>query len=618
MMTFAEIVKSLLSSAGSALLAIPGTLITETLHSVARVVRMPIMQIIQAKGWLDPDTWSVMDQYCEDLTQQAKEGKLHDAIGRDKQIESMMNILTRNGKGNPCVVGDAGVGKTALVEGLAYRIAQGDVPDSFKNKRIIKVNMVSLIAGKAYNNGAGPVGRMRALFETAKKDPNIVLFIDEFHQIVQCNAAELFKTYIDNGDVKIIAATTNSEYNEYVSKDPALERRFTKVFVEEPNEIETLKILDGISYKFKENGHICIPENTLTSVVELTGRYMKDRPFPDKAIDILGLAVRRVDEKNKRLAQPLDIVTVTEKDIQKEISDATGIPLGEISENEGTLLRSLEKRMEYYIKGQEEAIKAVSDAIRRSRTGMSDNSKPRASFLFAGTPNVGKTALAQCLGSELKSCIKIDVGQEFSREFLINQVRKKPYSAFVFDNLEEASVATLRTILEILRNGYILDRYGHKTDFTNTMVVITTNIGSKAILDSTDKDDKAVIKKNVLNELNKCLGETFVNQVDDILVFNKLNSESFKDIIKIFVGSFERDMLKQGVKIKVDESVINYISSVEINHKLGSRQARDIIREMLRKPIAKLMIDKKIKPNCTVNCIYTDGKEIEFKIDSKK
>lgn len=616
-MTFAKIIESLLSSAGSALLAIPGTLITETLHSVARVVRMPIMQIIQAKGWLDPDTWSVMDQYCEDLTQQAKEGKLHDAIGRDKQIESMMNILTRNGKGNPCVVGDAGVGKTALVEGLAYRIAQGDVPDSFKNKRIIKVNMVSLIAGKAYNNGAGPVGRMRALFETAKKDPNIVLFIDEFHQIVQCNAAELFKTYIDNGDVKIIAATTNSEYNEHVSKDPALDRRFTKVFVEEPNEIETLKILDGISYKFKENGHICIPQETLVAAVELTGRHMNG-PFPDKAIDILGLAVRRVDEKNKRLAHPLDIVTVTEKDIQKEISDATGIPLGEISENEGTLLRSLEKRMEYYIKGQKEAIKAVSDAIRRSRTGMSDNSKPRASFLFVGTPNVGKTALAQCLGSELKSCIKIDVGQEFSREFLINQVRKKPYSAFVFDNLEEASVATLRTILEILRNGYILDRYGHKTDFTNTMVVITTNIGSKAILDSTDKDDKAVIKKNVLNELNKCLGETFVNQVDDILVFNKLNSESFKDIIKIFVGSFERDMLKQGVKIKVDESVINYISSVEINHKLGSRQARDIIREMLRKPIAKLMIDKKIKPNCTVNCIYTDGKEIEFKIDSKK
>lgn len=611
------ILTQVMSGITSALISLPGGLITAVFNNVVRALRIPIMQIIQAKGWLDPDTYSVMDQYCEDLTQKAKEGNLHDAIGRDKQIKSMMDILTRNGKGNPCVIGEAGVGKTALVEGLAYRIAQGDVPEDFKDKRIIKVNMVSLIAGKAYNNGAGPVGRMRALFETAKKDPNIILFIDEFHQIVQCNAAELFKTYIDNGNIKIIAATTNTEYG-YIAKDPALERRFTKVFVEEPNEIETLKMLKGISSEFEENGNVHISEKALISAVELTGRYMKDRHYPDKAIDIVSSAARAAYRENKCSASPLDFVTLTEKDVQKEVSKATGIPIGEISKSESESLRSLEKRIGSYIKGQDEAIKSVSDAVRRSRAGMSDSSKPCASFLFAGTPNVGKTALAQCLGSEVGKCVKVDLGQEFLKYSLIEEIKKKPYSVVIFDKLERANVPTLNIISEILENGYIFDGNGQKVDFTNTIVVITTNIGSKSILSITDKDDKVVVKKNVLDELNKCLGESFVNQVDDVLVFNKLNYESFKDVVKIFINSFERDMLKQGIKVKVDESVINSISSVDINHRLGSRQAQNIIRERIKKPIANLMLEEKIKQNSTVVCTCTDGKEIEFKIDLKK
>lgn len=596
---------------------VPGMIATEFIHNAIKAITMPVMQIIQAKGWLDPDTWSVMDQYCEDLTKKAKEGKLHDAVGRDRQIKSMMNILSRNGKGNPCVIGEAGVGKTALVEGLAYRIAKGDVPDDFKNKKIIKVNMVSLIAGKAYNNGAGPVGRMRALFETAKKDPNIILFIDEFHQIVQCNAAELFKTYIDSGNIKIIAATTTSEYS-YISKDPALERRFTKVFVEEPNDIETLKILKGILHEFEENGHVHISEKALVAAVELTGKYMKNRSYPDKAIDVLSSAAKSVYRENKRSAKPLDVVTVAEKDIQKIVSDETGIPIGEVSKSESDSLRSLEKRIGSYIKGQDEAITSVSNALRRSRVGMSDNSKPSASFLFAGTPNVGKTALAQCLGSEVGNCIKVDLGQEFSKRSLIDKVWKKPRSVVIFDKLEKANISTLNLISEILENGYIFDSSEHKVDFTNTIVVITTNIGSKSILDSSDKDDKALIKKNVLDEANKYLGEEFVNQIDEILVFNKLNSDSFKDIVKIFIDSFERDMLKQGIKVKVDESVINSISSVDINHRLGSRQAQNIIRERIKKPIANLMLEEKIKQNSTVVCTCTDGKEIEFKIDLKK
>ena len=601
-----------------ALISIPSMFISGAVGNVIRAIRIPLMQIIQAKGWLDPDTYSVVDQYCVDLVQEATMGKLHAAIGREQQTENMINILTRSGKGNPCVIGEAGVGKTALVEGLAYKIAKGDVPDDFKNKRILKVNMVSLIAGKAYNNGAGPVGRMRALFETAAKDPNIILFIDEFHQIVQCNAAELFKTYIDNGDIKIIAATTNNEYNTYIAKDPALDRRFTKVLVEEPSEAQTLEMLKGISYKFEEDGHVRISEEALVAAVELTGKYMKNRSYPDKAIDVVGSAAKSVYRENTLLANPLDVVTVTEKDIQKIISGETGIPMGEISASEAEALRLLEKRIGGYIKGQEEAVASVSNAVRRSRAGMSDSSKPRASFLFAGTPNVGKTALAQRLGNEIGSCIRVDLGQEFSKRSLIDKVLQKPYSVVVFDKLERANVSTLNIISEILENGYIFDSAGHKVDFTNTIVAITTNIGSKAILDSADDDDKAVVKKNALEEINKCLGETFVNQIDEVVVFNKLNSESFKEIVKIFVNSFERSMLKQGIKVKVDESVINLISSVKINHRLGTNQIRNAISEHIKKPIAKFIVDGKIKANYAVDCICTDEGKIEFKINSKK
>ena len=265
----------------------------EVIHCVLKVFSTPIMQIAQASGWLDPDTWSVMSQYCEDLTEQAKMGKIHPAIEREEEMDSMIDILSRNGKGNPCVIGEAGVGKTAIVEGLAYRIAKGDVPEDFKNKRIIKVNMVSLIAGKSYNHGDGAVGRIRALFDAAAKDPDIILFMDEFHQIVQCNAAELFKTFLDRGNVKMIAVTTASEFKNYIGKDPALERRFTKVHVKEPNELQTYNILKGIK-KVLVGDNVEVPDEVLMTTVKLTGKYMKNRTYPDKAIDVVASAAKAV------------------------------------------------------------------------------------------------------------------------------------------------------------------------------------------------------------------------------------------------------------------------------------------------------------------------------------
>lgn len=606
---------TLKAAAMSLLTFVNGTLLpaagTELLHCALKAITQPIVQIAQASGWLDADTWSVMDQYCENLTEKAKMGKIHDAIGRDKEIYSMIDILTRNGKGNPCAVGEAGVGKTALVEGLAYRIANGKVPEDFKNKKIIKVNMVNLIAGKAYNMGNGEVGRMRALFDAAAKDKDIILFIDEFHQIVQCNAAELFKTYLDRGDIRVIAATTTSEYS-YISKDPALERRFTRVFLEEPTQSETLQILKGIKNDFEDGGKVHITDEALAAAVNLTGKYMKNRSYPDKAIDVVSSASKLVQRRNKSLSKSLDVPNITEEDIQSVISSETNIPVGKISESESQLLNSLEERIEDCVKGQSEAVKVVSDAIRCGRAGMSSNNKPRASFLFTGTSGVGKTLLAQEIGREVGSSICIDLGQNYSKSAFLEKVWKKPYSVILFDKLEEADSSTIRMISGILENGYTINGSGNKVDFTNTIIIMTSKVGEKIILNCSDSDEDT-LKDKVYEETEKVFGESFISNISEVLVFNKLNLKSFEQVSDILFDSFEKIMKSQKINLKIDESVKKYISLNGINHKLGARQIERIICEEIGKPVANMMIKGKIRPQDIVVCSFSDGK-IKFEI----
>lgn len=587
---------------------------TELLHCTLKAIVQPLTQIAQASGWLDADTWSVMSQYCEDLTQKAKEGHIHDAVGRDKEINAMIDILTRNGKGNPCAVGEAGVGKTALVEGLAYRIATGNVPDDFKNKKIIKVNMVSLIAGKSYNRGAGAVGRIRALFDAASKDPNVILFIDEFHQIVQCNAAELFKTYLDRGNIKVIAATTTSEY-AYIERDPALDRRFSRVFLEEPSQFETFQILKGIKDNFEEGGKVHVTDEALTAAVELTGRYMKNRTYPDKAIDVISSASKAVYRKSLNSSDVAFVPTVVAEDVQAVVSAETGMPIGGISDSESKLLKTLEKRLESHIKGQSEAIHAVSNAIKRSRIGITDSSKPRASFLFTGASGVGKHTLAQYIGKEIGNFIKIDLEQCSSKSsFLekngksLEQVWKKPYSVVLFDKIDHADQRTINMISGILENGYIVNQSGNKIDFSNTIVIITTNVGSKNILDFSNDGDASALRKDVVAELEKAFGLPILNRVDEILIFNKLTSESFKDIVNIFLESLEHKMKSEKINLVVDKSVADYISSIPINHKSGARQIQQIICEQIEKPIANMIVQGTIKKLDTVDCSWKDGK----------
>ncbi len=602
--------------------------LTSIFNTVGSAVARPLVDLAQSTGWLDPDTYSVMSQYCEDLTEYAKMGKLHDAIGRDKEINSMIDILTRNGKGNPCVVGDSGVGKTALVEGLAYRISQGNVPDDFKNKKIIKVNMVNLIAGKSYNNGNGAVGRMRALFDKAKEDKDVILFIDEFHQVVQCNAAELFKTYLDRGEIKVIAATTTSEYG-YISKDPALERRFTRVFLEEPNKYETLEILKCLRKEIEKIDGVKISDESLLASVELTGQYMKSRSYPDKAIDVVNSAVKSVCRKNKLSSNPGALLVVSEEDIKSVVSSETNIPLGNISDLEFSLLNSMDERIKCNISGQDEAVKVVCDAVRRGRSGIRYFSRPRASFLFTGTSGVGKTALAEALGIEVGSLIKIDMSQYNSRNALseligskINgykgelteKVWKKPYSVVLFDGIEKADSSVLNIILGIIENGNVVDSSGNKVDFTNTIVVMTTNVGEKLILNedkNTENDGNT--KNKVLSEINSVFGNELSNRVDDILVFNKLDKKDLKKIAEIFISSLESKLNAENISLKISEDVYEYISKIEINHKIGARQIRRIVCEKMEKEIAKLIIEKKVEKGSTIIC--NTGKDgIEFEV----
>ena len=593
---------------------VSAAIITALVQGLVGIFVQPLGKLVQSSRYFDIDYWTVFKNYCEDLTELASMGKGQDAIGRDNEINMLINTLSVDGKANVCITGDPGVGKTALVEGLAYRIATGNVPDYFKNKKIVKVNMVSLIAGTAYSQGEGAVNRMRALFDNAKEDTDIILFIDEFHQIVQCHAAELFKTYLDRPGVHVIAATTTAEYS-YISEDPALERRFKKLVLDEPDKNQTLDILKNIKNKIEDNANVKISDAALMSAIDLTGKYMKGRKYPDKAIDVLNLAAQFVSKHGDRLNEDL-MFEVTEEDIQKIITSETGIPLGNITEAEAKILNSMDDRVASGIIGQNSSVSKLCDAIRKSRSGLVDVSKPRSSFLFTGTPGVGKTALAECIGRELGSLIKLDVANSKLNDSFFEQVWKKPYSLVLFDNLDRADKSVLDKIFGILENGFAYDSHGRKIDFTNSIVVMTANTGSDIILKDDGKDPEGMREK-VLNKVENDFGIHFVSKLDDVLVFNKLNESIVKDILKIFADRMENQLSSKNIKLEIGKDVIENVSKVKIDHKKGAISLQKIIEEKINKPISVKLIKGEIKSGDIVRC-KMDGNNIKFEVVHKK
>lgn len=605
---------------------IGGDIFSGMVKEIGSAFIRPFTEILLASGWFNPDTWTI-GQYLTDLTEQAENGEGQDAIGRDEEIDSLINILSQEGKANVCIVGEPGVGKTALVEGLAYRIATGDVPDHFKDKRIIKVNMVSLIAGNAYSKPDGAVTRMKALFDKAK-DSNVILFMDEFHQIAKCGFADLFKTYLDRPGVHVIAATTTAEYS-YIESDPALERRFKKLVLDELGAPTTLEVLKDIRPKFENRLNVRIADKALDAAVDLTGKYMRTRAYPDKAIDVMSLAAVRVSRKNvssvgdkaadvdvaavandgiaSKLPEVLKVVPeVTEKDILEVVMAETGIPLGPLTEKETKFFSGMQARLSKCIVGQESAVCKLCDAVYNARSGFVNDSKPKSAFLLTGTHGVGKTALAECIGKETSNLVKLDVAHSGFTDGFLEKIWKKPYSVVLFDNLDRADRNTFDKILSILENGFTYDSRKRKIDFTNSVVLMTSNVGESTILSSDISPN--VLKTMVQSQVEQSFGINFVNCLDDVIIFNKLCDSDVKSVVKIFVDDIVTEFGKKNIKLFVNDDVIDHISKSEINHKRGAFELKKMVESLLKKPLSVMCVNNSVKNGDTVLCSLSEGK----------
>ncbi len=592
---------------------------------------------------------TTLNQFGTDLTRQAEDGKLDPVIGRKDEIERVIQILSRRTKNNPCLIGEPGVGKTAVVEGLAQKVVAEDVPEILKGKRVVSIDISSMVAGAKYRGDFEE--RIKKCLNEVKKAGDVILFIDEIHTIVGAGSAEgavdaanILKPLLARGEVNVIGATTLNEYRKYIEKDSALERRFSPVTVTEPTVEDTIKILQGIRDKYEAHHNVKITEEAIKSAVELSVRYINDRFLPDKAIDLIDEAASKVRMKaytqpdsikqiEEDLAKVLkekedsvhtqnfekaaklrdtqheleeklekqkkkwesknskEIIALTEEDIAGIIASWTRIPAQKLTEDENERLKNLEKTLHERVIGQNEAVEAVSKAIRRGRVGLKDPNRPIGSFLFLGPTGVGKTELSKALAESLfgkeDSMIRIDMsefmeGHSVSKLIgsppgyvgydeggqLTEKIRRNPYSVVLFDEIEKAHPDVMNMLLQILDDGRLTDNNGRTVDFKNTVIIMTSNIGARLItdkkslgfmgagsIDDESKKEYENTKKDVLAELKKEFRPEFINRIDEIIVFHKLQNEEIKQIINIMLKQVEKRLEKQNIKIEITEKV---------------------------------------------------------------
>ena len=651
---------------------------------------------------------TTLNQFGTDLTKQASEGKLDPIIGRKDEIERVIQILTRRTKNNPCLIGEPGVGKTAVVEGLAQKIISGDVPEILKNKRVVVIDISSMVAGAKYRGDFEE--RIKKSLNEVKKAGDVILFIDEIHTIVGAGSAEgaidaanILKPLLARGEIQLIGATTLNEYRKYIEKDSALERRFSPVNVQEPTDEDTVQILKGIRDKYEAHHNIKIPDNVIDTAVGLSVRYINDRFLPDKAIDLIDEAASRVKlrtytepdnikeleakiektEKEKEEAVRVQdfekaaklrdkqkfqkeklqkenekwknkntrsVTTLTEEDIAEVISSWTGIPVKRISEDENKKLKQLEETLHKRVIGQNEAVSAVSKAIRRGRVGLKDPKRPIGSFMFLGPTGVGKTELSKALAESLfgdeNAMIRIDMS-EFMESHSISKligsppgyvgfdeggqltekIRRKPYSVILFDEIEKAHPDVMNMLLQILEDGRLTDSQGRTVNFKNSVIIMTSNVGARLITDKKTlgfaKDDNKQesnqkeyeqIKKDVMSELKKQFRPEFINRVDEIIVFHKLNNDEIKQIIDIMLQQVIKRLKEQNIQLEIDNSVKELIAEKGIDQTFGARPLRRSIQNLVEDKIAEQILDGKIKSGNTAIAMAKDGVvEIEAK-----
>ena len=624
-----------------------------------------------------------LDSYCINLSQRARDGKLDAVVGREEEIERVIQILNRRQKNNPCLIGEPGVGKTAIAEGLAQRIVAGDVPFKLRSKEVYLLDLTALVAGTQFRGQFE--SRMKGLIEEIRKMGNVILVIDEVHNIVgagdaegSMNAANILKPALSRGEIQVIGATTFTEYRKHIEKDTALERRFQPVTVNEPNMEDTLKILKGIAHYYEQYHGVKIPEGILRQAVLLSERYITDRFLPDKAIDLIDEACsdlnlhdkninrrmelrREIEDYDKerellqgaeepdfeRLAElkSLTIKAQTELDelcaqgdpqltmdnLARVIELWTKIPASRIREDEFRRLSELDKRLKEHIVGQDEAVEAVSAAIRRNRVGISPKHKP-VSFIFVGPTGVGKTELVKQLAQDLfnspDALIRLDMSEFMEKHSvsrivgsppgyvgydeagqLTEKIRRKPYAVILFDEIEKAHPDVMNVLLQILDDGEITDSHGRKVNFENTVIVMTSNAGS-------ERKEGTVGFGHTVNEQNrdramKALGEflrpEFLNRVDEVICFNRLDEKNFAGIAHIMLDELQKSLEDKGLHFTWDEDVEDYLVKKSYSATYGARNLRRTIQKELEDVMAAQIIDSYEHPVTQIHASMEDG-----------
>lgn len=640
-----------------------------------------------------------LDQYSRDLTVMAAEGKLDPVVGRDREITRLIQILSRRSKNNPCLVGEPGVGKTAIVEGLAQRIVSGLVPDSVRDKRVVVLDMSGMVAGSKYRGEFEE--RIRKVIDEVRVNQGILLFIDELHTIIGAGGAEgaldasnILKPSLSRGEIQLIGATTLEEYRKYIEKDAALERRFQPVTVEEPTEQEALEILKGLRPYYEKHHGVRIEDEALEAAVRMSVRYINDRFLPDKAIDIIDEAASKVQLGSYRSAPEIEALeikirellnqkeeaikladlsmakriqqeqneaeeqiekyrkkevrrnkrknlTVNENSVADIVSDWTKIPVKRLTEGETKRLAALEKELHKRVIGQEEAVKAVAQAVKRGRVGLKDPNRPIGSFLFLGPTGVGKTELSKALaeavfGSE-QAMIRVDMSEYMEKHSvskmigsppgyvgydeggqLSEKVRRNPYSVILFDEVEKAHPDVFNVLLQVLDDGHITDSTGRVIDFKNTIIIMTSNAGAENIVSPkslgfssgmTEQQNHEEMKSKVMDEVKRIFKPEFINRIDDIVVFHVLGKEQISKIVDIMIANVNKRIMDQmKLSIELDEAARQWLVDKGYDSKYGARPLRRTIQNEVEDVLAERILMGKVHTGNKVKITVKDNK----------
>ncbi len=632
-----------------------------------------------------------LNSYGKDLTELAKDGKIDPVIGRNNEIQRIIEILSRRTKNNPVLIGEPGVGKTAVVEGLAQMIVDMKVPEILKNKRVVTLDMSSMIAGAKYRGDFEE--RLKKSLQEIKKVGNVILFIDEMHTIIGAGAAEgamdaanILKPLLSRGEVQIIGATTLNEYRKYIEKDSALERRFQSVLIDEPNSEDTIKILKGLKDKYEAHHKVKITDEAISEAVTLSQRYINDRYLPDKAIDLIDEAcskiklksvtmpksIKDLEKKLENLAKEKEeaIISqsfekaaklrdeekkikeeiknakndwekkesskealVTKKDICDVVSNWTKIPVSKLTETEAKRLKELDVTLKKRVIGQDEAVEALARAIKRARVGLKDEKRPIGSFMFLGPTGVGKTELTKALAENLfgdeNAMIRLDMSEYMEPHSvskligsppgyvgyddggqLTEQVRRKPYSIVLFDEIEKAHPDVFNMLLQILEDGRLTDSNGRTVSFKNSVIIMTSNAGARNIVERKQlgfvnkeqvQESYEKTKSEVMSELKKLFRPEFLNRLDEIIVFKKLDESSIEKITRLMLDDFKDRIKDKNMKINISDEVVKHISKVGFDDVYGARPLRRAIQSNIEDRFAEAILDKKIKDGDSVN-----------------